>query len=91
MKADNSNFEENFGFVDPIGSNQEMIFLIIQEKNLSYLKLGIGVPWAGQVIPTPMFDDIVKVDDSNFEENFGFVDPIGSNQETIFLIIQGKI
>ena len=43
-----------------------------------YLNEGKGDPWAGQVIPTPILDAIVKADNSNFEENFGFEDPIGS-------------
>ena len=47
-----------------------------------YLNEGKGDPWAGQVIATPMLDAIVKADSSNFEENLGFDDPIGSNKKT---------
>ena len=44
-----------------------------------YLKEGRGDPCAGQVIPTPILDAIVNADNSNFEENLGLEDPIGSN------------
>ena len=44
-----------------------------------YLKEGRGEPCAGQVIPTPILDAIVNADNSNFEENLGLEDPIGSN------------
>ena len=43
------------------------------------MKEGRGEPCAGQVIPTPILDAIVNADNSNFEENLGLEDPIGSN------------
>ena len=45
----------------------------------SDLKLGIGVPWAGQVKAIFELRDLVMVRESSLLENFGFVDPIGSN------------
>ena len=44
----------------------------------SNLKPGIGEPCAGQVSATPNPSDFVKVNESNWVENFGLVDPIGS-------------
>ena len=45
-----------------------------------YLNEGRGDPCAGHVIPTPILEDMVKAEDSNFEENLGFEDPIGSTK-----------
>ena len=45
-----------------------------------YLNEGRGDPCAGHVIPTPILEDMVKAEDSNFEENLGFEDPIGSTR-----------
>ncbi len=45
----------------------------------SNLKLGIGVPWAGQVKAMFELSVLVMVCESSLLENFGFVDPIGSN------------
>ena len=45
-----------------------------------YLNEGRGDPCAGHVIPTPMLEDMVKAEDSNFEENLGLEDPIGSTR-----------
>ena len=45
----------------------------------SNLKLGIGVPWAGQVKAIFELRVLVMVRESSLLENFGFVDPIGSN------------
>ena len=65
----------NLGFVDPIGSNNKINFEII----CSNLKLGIGVPWAGQVKAILEPRVLIRVCDATLLENFGFVDPIGSN------------
>ena len=43
-----------------------------------YLNEGSGSPCAGQVIPKPSPDDFSKVEEDKIEENFGFVNPIGS-------------
>ena len=55
-----------------------------KESNLCrvfYLNEGRGVPWAGHVMARPRPEDLVKADDSKMEENFGLVDPIGSNDK----------
>ena len=77
VKAESSNFEENLGFEDPIGSNKKTKFKTRQ--NLNYLKLGIGVPCAGQVKAILDVRVLVIVCESTLLENFGFVDPMGSN------------
>ena len=77
VKAEDSNFEENLGFEDPIGSTRN----INQSKNdLIYLKLGIGVPCAGQVKAILAPRVLVIVCESTLLANFGLVDPIGSNK-----------
>lgn len=43
----------------------------------------MGVPWAGQVNANPELADLVKVEDSKIEENFGFVDPMGSTKNMV--------
>ena len=43
-----------------------------------YLNEGSGSAWAGQVIPKLSPDDFSKVEEDKIEENFGFVNPIGS-------------
>ena len=49
------------------------------EMICSNLKLGIGVPWAGQVNAKLELRVLIRVCDATLLENFGFVDPIGSN------------
>ena len=78
MNAERCIFDENFGLVDPIGSNKKIL-----SKKI-YLNDGKGDPWAGQVMATPELELVLKPENSNFDENFGFVDPIGSNLK-IFL------
>ena len=52
-----------------------------QSKNdLIYLKLGIGVPCAGQVKAILAPRVLVIVCESTLLANFGLVDPIGSNK-----------
>lgn len=61
-----------------MGSKQEFIVIF----SFSYLKAGIGEPWAGQVRAKGSFKVICSVEDFNTEENFGFALPIGSNKGT---------
>ena len=72
-----SELVENLGKDIPIGSTEEVKKIPLK----IYLNDGKGDPWAGQVIPTPMFEAIVKADNSNFEENLGLEDPMGSNKK----------
>ena len=46
---------------------------------IGYLKLGIGVPWAGHVKAILELTFLVNPWKSTLLENFGFVDPMGSN------------
>ena len=56
-------------------------FVLIASKNdLIYLKLGIGVPCAGQVKAILAPRVLVIVCESTLLTNFGLVDPIGSNK-----------
>ena len=50
--------------------------------DLTNLKLGIGDPWAGQVIEIPVFSDLVG-DDSKTAGSLGFAEPIGSKNQSM--------
>ena len=77
VNAEDSNFEENLGFEDPIGSTKK---ISIKKQNLIYLKPGMGVPCAGQVKAILAPRVLVIVWESTLLANFGLVDPIGSNK-----------
>ena len=76
-KVEDDKIEENFGFVNPIGSKFTKKCI---RKTLSspYLNDGLGEPWAGHVNAMSFPNDFVNFDESKILANFGFAEPIGS-------------